>query len=139
MKYKDDGGSTLSYITTGGKVEIYFFWKGPAKRIISDYQKKFGKPVMPSLWALGWHSSSTAFTSLDMIKENIDAYKKAELPLEGIWLDIHNNPKAFSGLKAFAQQIQNEGKKLVVTVDPGIVAEENNAYFREAKDAGVLI
>jgi alpha-glucosidase len=38
LQHKDDGGSTLSYITTGGKLDIYFFWKGSAKDIIKQYQ-----------------------------------------------------------------------------------------------------
>lgn len=31
LKHKEDGGSTLSYITTGGCLDMYFFWKGSAK------------------------------------------------------------------------------------------------------------
>jgi len=31
LVFNDDGGSTLSYITTGGSLDIYFFFKGTAK------------------------------------------------------------------------------------------------------------
>ena len=34
IKYKPDGGSTLRYITTGGRLEVYFFMHGSAKEVI---------------------------------------------------------------------------------------------------------
>ena len=38
LTYNDDNiTSTLSYITTGGALEIYFFTKGTAKEIIANY------------------------------------------------------------------------------------------------------
>jgi alpha-glucosidase len=112
LKYKDDGGSTLSYITTGGTLEIYLFWKGTAKEIIQMYQQTFGKPILPPIWALGWHSSAYAYTTLDMVKANVESYKNASIPLEGVWLDIPYmsdfedftvNSTSFGGLKDFTQ------------------------------------
>jgi hypothetical protein len=34
LRFNDDGTSTLSYITTGGQIEIFFFLHGSAKTII---------------------------------------------------------------------------------------------------------
>jgi alpha-glucosidase (family GH31 glycosyl hydrolase) len=55
IKYKDHGESTLSYITTGGSIEIYVMLRGSAKEIIKRYHEIIGKPNLPPLWALGWH------------------------------------------------------------------------------------
>lgn len=33
-----DAGATISYITTGGDIEIFVFTKGTAKQIIQSYQ-----------------------------------------------------------------------------------------------------
>jgi alpha-glucosidase (family GH31 glycosyl hydrolase) len=55
LKYRSDGGSTLSYITTGGVIDIYFFVHGSAKEIIQSYHNVIGKPTLPPFWALGWH------------------------------------------------------------------------------------
>jgi len=33
--FNEDGTSTLSYITTGGNIEAYFFMKGTPKEIIA--------------------------------------------------------------------------------------------------------
>lgn len=55
IKFKEDGGSTLSYITTGGQLEVYFFMHGSAKDIIKAYHGKIGKPYLPPFWSLGWN------------------------------------------------------------------------------------
>jgi alpha-glucosidase (family GH31 glycosyl hydrolase) len=37
IQYNDDGTSTLSYITTGGVIDVYFMLKDTAKSIIKQY------------------------------------------------------------------------------------------------------
>lgn len=56
VKYNSTtGGSTLSYITTGGQIEIVFFFHGSAKHVIQLYHEMIGKPELPPLWSLGWN------------------------------------------------------------------------------------
>jgi len=38
IKHGEGGKATLSYITTGGTLDVYFFFKGTAKQIIQQYQ-----------------------------------------------------------------------------------------------------
>lgn len=56
-----DGTTDLSYITTGGKLEVYFFIDGSAEEILQRYQSVFGKPMLPPFWALGWQQSSDVY------------------------------------------------------------------------------
>lgn len=44
ITYTGDSTSTLSFITTGGQIEIYFMFKGGPKDIIKQYQSIIGKP-----------------------------------------------------------------------------------------------
>lgn len=55
VKHQDDKAK-LTYISTGGQIEIYFMLKGSAKDIIKQYQEIVGKPSLPPVWALGWHT-----------------------------------------------------------------------------------
>mmetsp|Transcript_28241 Transcript_28241/g.42750 ORF Transcript_28241/g.42750 Transcript_28241/m.42750 type:complete len:248 (-) Transcript_28241:4298-5041(-) len=149
IKYNDDGTSTFSYITTGGNIDILFFAKGTAIDIIKQYQNAVGKPSMPPFWALGWHASSYDYKTLDQVKANVDAYKKASMPLEGIWLDIPYmdnfqdftvDSKNFGGLADWADEIHKSNQKLVVIVDPGLASSDpSGKYWRRAKDNDALI
>jgi alpha-glucosidase (family GH31 glycosyl hydrolase) len=63
IRYTDGGKSVLSYISTGGNIEIYFMQRASAKEIISMYLNIVGKPNLPPFWALGWHASSPLYTT----------------------------------------------------------------------------
>jgi alpha-glucosidase (family GH31 glycosyl hydrolase) len=54
VRYTANNTATLSIISIGGNVEIYFLFKGNARNIIAQYQNLVGKPAMPPAWALGW-------------------------------------------------------------------------------------
>jgi len=53
-----DVGSTISYITTGGEIELFVFTKGTAAGIIKQYHNLIGKPSLPPFWALGWQATA---------------------------------------------------------------------------------
>ena len=48
-----DGMHILSYITTGGNLDINFFMRGSAKDIIAEYHNFIGKPKLVPFWAMG--------------------------------------------------------------------------------------
>ena len=58
-------GSTLSYITIGGQLEMYFMFKGTAKEIIKQYQSIIGFPSLPPLYALGWYAGARGYTEFE--------------------------------------------------------------------------
>lgn len=63
-----DSTASLSYITTGGNLQIVFFLQGSAKEIIRQYHNFIGLPTLPPLWSLGWHASAYSYQTLDAIK-----------------------------------------------------------------------
>ena len=70
LRYNKDGSSTLSYITTGGQIEVFFFLHGSAKQIIQMYQNFIGNPALPPFWSLGWQQASWKYTDQKMV-ENV--------------------------------------------------------------------
>jgi alpha-glucosidase (family GH31 glycosyl hydrolase) len=47
----------------------------------------FCTPIMPPMWALGWHSASKNYKFMIDLVNNVENYSDSEIPLEGIWLD----------------------------------------------------
>lgn len=87
IKYTTDNDVILSYITTGGNLDINFFMRGSAKEVIANYQQFIGLPHLPPFWAMGWHSASNAWDTLDKVKDVVNKYKQESFPLETVWLD----------------------------------------------------
>src|SRR5690606_450918 len=117
------GGSTLSYITTGGQIEIAFFLHGSAKSIIKQYHNFIGTPELPPFWSLGWNQASWAYDTQEVIEDMIQNYTKANIPLENVWLDITYLDKYadfsvdkenFPDLKGLADRLHDNRQQLVV-------------------------
>jgi alpha-glucosidase (family GH31 glycosyl hydrolase) len=74
IKHNDDGTSILSYITTGGQIDVYFFFKGGPKTIIQQYHNLIGKPSLPPFWSLGWHQASYGYKNLSDVDYSVQQY-----------------------------------------------------------------
>jgi len=146
-----DWGATISYITTGGDIEIYVFIKGDAKQIIKAYQNFVGKPSLPPFWALGWHATTTSdpSTNLGVVKSMVESYATAGIPLEGVWLDVPYmanytaftvDQTKFANIGAFKNSLYDAGQNLVVIVGPGLNSgDKTNVFYTEALQANALI
>jgi len=74
-----------------------------------------------------------------MVKENVQGYKDAGIPLEGVWLDIPYmadgadfsvDTTSFDGVKEFTDELHTVGQRMVVIVDAGISADDpTNTFF----------
>ena len=145
ITHKNNTEATISYITTGGHIEIYFFLKDTAKGIIKAYQQFIGKPSLPPFWALGWHVSTTSNpnTTLNDVKGIVGNY--SQIPLEAIWLDTSYMSKsfkedfavdntAFADFKNYTETvIHKQDKKLVLAINAGLKSvSKENKYFSDA-------
>jgi alpha-glucosidase (family GH31 glycosyl hydrolase) len=139
ITYVGEKESTLSYISTGGQIEIYLFFKGGPKDIIKAYQNFIGKPTLTPFWSLGWHASAYAYQTQADVQANIDGYKTAGIPLEGVWLDIPYlnayadfsiDTTAFPDLKSLTDTCHANGQRVIPIIDAGISADKlDNKYI----------
>ena len=75
IRHTNNDTAILSYISTGGTIEIYFMFKGSAKDIIKQYQNIIGKPRLPPFWSLGWNTASHSFNNLTLVDTNVKMYE----------------------------------------------------------------
>ena len=54
LSFNEDGTSTLTYITTGGILDIFFFLHGSPNFVIQNYHTLIGLPNLPPYWSLGF-------------------------------------------------------------------------------------
>lgn len=146
-----DPGATISYITTGGDIEIFVFVKGDAKQIIRAYQNFVGKPALPPFWSLGWHAVTPAESTQDLtaVKALVAGYKTAGIPLEGVWLDAQYmsnytafsvDQTAFAGISEFKTSLYDANQRLVLVIGPGLLSNDgSNKYYSEAIQQNALI
>jgi alpha-glucosidase len=143
---------TISYITTGGQIEVFIFVKDNAKNIIKAYQNFVGKPSLPPFWALGWHATTTAdpATNLQDVKDLVQGYADAGIPLESVWLDksyMSNykdftvNTTSFNGLSTYTTDTLHPlNIKLGLVLGPSLSSvSEQDPLYADAQQSGALI
>lgn len=152
ITHRNDTKGTISYITTGGQIEIFFFLKDNAKNVIRAYQNFVGKPSLPPFWALGWHASTTAdpSTSLQTVQTMVDSYNTSGIPLESVWLDrsymdnykdFSVNSTTFNGLYDYTNTtLHNNNIKLGLVLGPSLSStSEQDPLYSDAQQSNALI
>lgn len=138
----------MSYITTGGNLDINFFMRGSAKEIISEYQKFIGLPKLPPFWAMGFHASGNGWHNLNKVKDVVGDYEAHGVPLEAVWLDGNYMEdfknfylgKNFADLKVYTEELHRNNQKMVVTLYGGLGNDLSspNKYVGLAKGALIM-
>lgn len=119
----------VTYRTTGGVLDFYVFLGNTPEQVVQEYLELIGRPAMPAYWALGFHLSRYDYESLDKMKQVVERNRAAQLPYDVQHADIDYmdkrrdftyNPVDFKGFPEFAEELHNNGQKLVIIVDPAI-------------------
>ena len=113
----------------GGEMNYYFFYGPSLKKILSRYADLTGHMPMPPLWALGNQQSRWSYYPDTMVEEVVSEYRKRDLPLDVIHLDIDYmqgyrvftfDRTRFPNPKALSEKLGIQGVKIVTIVDPGV-------------------
>src|SRR5258707_1381752 len=72
----------------GGEMNYYFFYGPSIKNILSRYADLTGHMPLPPLWALGNQQSRWGYYPDTMVEEVVREYRKRDLPLDVLHLDI---------------------------------------------------
>jgi alpha-glucosidase len=113
----------------GGEMNYYFFYGPSIKQILGRFADLTGRMPLPPLWALGNQQSRWSYYPDTMVEEVVDEYRKRDLPLDVIYLDIdymHGyrvftfDKERFPDPKGLTDKLRRQGVKVVTIVDPGI-------------------
>lgn len=125
----------------GGELNYYFFYGPSLKKILKRYAELTGHMPLPPLWALGNQQSRWSYYPDTMVEEVVNEYRKRDLPLDVIHLDIDYmqgyrvftwDRARFQNPKALSEKLGRQGVKLISIVDPGV------KYQPVAKSAGQI-
>ncbi|KAL2158027.1 hypothetical protein VTH06DRAFT_4837 [Thermothelomyces fergusii] len=126
--------SGITWRTTGGSIDLYFYSGPKAEDVIRSYQQStIGLPAMQQYWTLGFHQCRWGYDSWAVLREVVDNFAKFEIPLETIWTDIdymkqyrnfENDPVRFSYEEGarFLAKLHANHQHYVPIVDSAIYA-----------------
>jgi alpha-glucosidase len=121
----------------GGEMNYYFFYGPSIKKILGRYADLTGRMPLPPLWALGNQQSRWSYFPDTMVEEVVSEYRKRDLPLDVIYLDIDYmngyrvftfDKQRFPDPKGLTEKLRRQGVKVVTIVDPGIKHQKERGY-----------
>ena len=129
-----------------GALRSYFFHGSP-EHCLDRYTQLTGRPPMPPRWSLGYHQSRWGYKSQDDIREIAESFKKHDLPISAIHLDIDYmdgyrvftfREDRFGAVLELSQSLQEADIKLVTIIDPGVKVDRGYQFFQDGLRKGMF-
>ncbi|MFJ8666641.1 glycoside hydrolase family 31 protein [Streptomyces sp. NPDC093600] len=131
----------------GGPLRCWVVVGTPA-RVLHGWAALTGAPALPPSWALGPQHARWGFGSEREVRRVVDGYRKRDLPLSVLHLDIDHydrhqvftvDRERFPDLPGLAADLREQGVRLVSIVDPAVKAEPGNAVYDSGSAAGAFV
>ncbi|XP_030645548.1 lysosomal alpha-glucosidase [Chanos chanos] len=141
----------LTWITTGGILDLYIFLGPDPHMVIQQYHRVIGYPMMPPYWSLGFHLCRWGYTSTNATRAVVQQMRQAKFPLDVQWNDLDYadkrrvftfDPLRFGDLPQMVREFHQQGLKYVLILDPGISSTSPPGTYKpfdEGQRRGVFI
>tara|TARA_B110000240_G_scaffold198152_1_gene256791 strand:- start:616 stop:3021 length:2406 start_codon:yes stop_codon:yes gene_type:complete len=136
--------NVTSFWAQGGEMNYYFIYGPKMEDVVKNYTDLTGKPhTLPPLWALGFHQCKWSYYPESNVKEITKTFRDLKIPCDAIYLDIDYmdgfrcftwDKKYFPDPKRMVKELEDDGFKTVVIIDPGIKIDLEYDVFKEGLD-----
>ncbi|MER5967447.1 TIM-barrel domain-containing protein [Streptomyces sp. NPDC002057] len=142
-----DRPGTSEVRMAGGPLRCWVVVGTPA-RVLHGWAALTGAPALPPDWALGPQHARWGFGSAREVRRIVAGYRERGLPLSAVHLDIDHydghrvftvDRERFPDLPGLAEELREQGVRLVSIVDPAVKAEPGNAVYDSGRAAGAFV
>ncbi|MEU5219420.1 TIM-barrel domain-containing protein [Streptomyces sp. NPDC020807] len=128
----------------GGPLRCWVVVGTPA-RVLHGWAALTGAPALPPSWALGPQHARWGFGSAREVRRVVAGYRERGLQLSAVHLDIDHydghrvftvDQERFPDLPGLAEELREQGVRLVSIVDPAVKAEPGNAVYEAGRAVG---
>jgi len=133
----------ISFWADGGELNYYYIHGPHMMDVVKRYASITGTHPMPPMWALGYHQCRWSYFPEQKVKDIAAKFREKQIPCDAIYLDIDYmdgyrcftwNKKYFPDPRRMIRELQSDGFKIVVIIDPGIKVDENYYIYKDAKE-----
>jgi len=139
--FSNERRNVTSFWAQGGEMNYYFIYGPDMADVVADYTDLTGRPHhLPPMWALGYHQCKWSYYPESKVKEITNKFRELQIPCDAIYLDIDYmdgfrcftwNKEYFPDPKRMVSELEEDGFKTVVIIDPGIKIDPENEVFKE--------
>ena len=138
--FEHERKKVTSFWAQGGEMRYYFINGPELKDVAQKYTYLTGRPKMTPKWALGYHQSKWSYYPEAVVKKIGEEFRSRKIPCDVIHLDIDYmdgfrcftwDKEKFPDPKRMIKELNDDGFKAVVIIDPGIKIDKNYSVYRE--------
>eukprot|EP01022_Parablepharisma_sp_SALTPOND_P002386 TRINITY_DN1097_c0_g1_i1.p1 TRINITY_DN1097_c0_g1~~TRINITY_DN1097_c0_g1_i1.p1 ORF type:complete len:2193 (+),score=167.35 TRINITY_DN1097_c0_g1_i1:16766-23344(+) len=138
----------VDHISTGGLIDMFIIQRGPPKMILEQYHNIIGKPHVLPFWAFGNHQCRYGYSTQARLREVVEKYAKAKLPLDALWVDIdymdsHTpftlDKKRYPSMPGFVNWLHKQNIKIVPIVEAAIPINGTNKAYKTGLELEIFI
>lgn len=127
------------FASEGGEMNYYFIGGDTPMDIVRAFTRLTGRPGMPPLWALGYHQCKWSYYPEEKFREIANGFRSRSIPCDALYLDIDYmdgyrcftwDATRFPDPKKMVADLENDGFKTVVIIDPGLKIDPNYEVWR---------
>ena len=139
--FSQERRNITNFWADGGEMNYYFIFGPDMSKVVSSYSSLTGTPELPPMWALGFHQSKWSYYPESNVKEIASDFRKHRIPCDAIYLDIDYmdgfrcftwDKNHFPDPKRMISELEEDGFKTVVMIDPGIKVDREYWIYNEA-------
>ncbi|MCK5441383.1 MAG: glycoside hydrolase family 31 protein [Maribacter sp.] len=132
-----------SFWADGGEMNYYFFYGPEMSKVVKAYTNLTGTPELPPMWAMGYHQSKWSYFPESNVKALANKFRELRIPCDALYLDIDYmdgfrcftwDKKKFPDPKRMISELNEDGFKTVVMIDPGIKIDKDYSVYQEAME-----
>jgi len=133
---------SLRFAAEGGEMNYYYIHGPHMMDVIKRYANLTGTHAMPPMWALGYHQCRWSYYPESKVRDLANTFREKKIPCDAIYLDIDYmdgyrcftwNKEYFPDPKKMISDLDAQGFKTVVIIDPGIKIDADYPIFKEGK------
>lgn len=131
----------------GGEMNYYFLHGNEPLDVARAYARLTGRPGMPPLWALGYHQCKWSYYPAEVVRTIARGFRDRGIPCDALYLDIDYmdgyrcftwDAERFPEPKALVDELEQDGFKTVVIIDPGLKIDPGYAVWRDGIEKDVF-
>lgn len=132
-----------SFWARGGEMNYYFMYGPELLQVAEAYAKITGTAELPPLWALGYQQCRWSYYPEKRVREIAAEFRKRQIPCDVIHLDIDYmegfrcftwSKEAFPNPPAMIKDLDAQGFKVVVIIDPGIKSDPDYDIYKQGME-----
>jgi len=137
----------FSFYAPDGEFDYWIIGGPTPKEVITRYGKLVGRMPLPPKWGLGFHQCRYSYVNEKEVRDVMAGFDEHDIPVSAIYFDIHYmrgyrvftfNKRRFPDPAGLMSDMEEQGIKSVVIVDPGIKIDKKYGPYNEGIKNGYL-